>query len=97
LHVWAKKRKTFTGADVRKDLRIHPRMVQRYLAELSTFGLVKLVGGHPRKGGYSYAITGEGAQALRERIHTSIEQVITRVRDAHAAREQGPTGKRPKK
>jgi predicted transcriptional regulator len=102
LHAWAKKRKAFTGAEVRKDLRIHPRMVQRYLAELSTFGLIKLVGGHPRKGGYSYAITGAGADGLRERIHTSIEQVIAQVREAHTVRSvqvqaQAPAPKRTRK
>ena len=102
LHVWAKKRKGFSGADVRKDLRIHPRMVQRYLVELSTFGLIKLVGGHPRKGGYSYAITGEGGQLLQQRIDEQIGQVLARVRDAHTARSvivqaQAPAPKRTRK
>jgi len=100
LHAWAEKKKAFSGAEVRKDLRIHPRMVQRYLVELSTFGLIKLVGGHPRKGGYSYAITGERADALRERIHASIEQVIAQVREAHAVRStqaQAPAPQRTRK
>ena len=102
LHVWAKKRKAFSGAEVRQDLRIHPRMVQRYLAELSTFGLIKLVGGHPRRGGYSYAITGEGGQFLQRRIEEQIGQVLAQVRDAHTTRSvivqaQAPAPKRTRK
>jgi hypothetical protein len=104
LHGWAKgkRAKGFTGAEIRKDLRIHPRMVQRYLVELSTFGLIKLVGGHPRKGGYSYAITGEGGQLLQRRIEEQIGQVLARVRDAHTTRSvivqaQAPAPKRTRK
>lgn len=104
LHVWAKgkRAKGFTGAEIRKDMRIHPRMVQRYLVELTTFGLIKLVGGHPRKGGYSYAVTGEGGQLLQQRIDEQIGQVLAQVRDAHAARSvivqaQAPAPKRTRK
>jgi hypothetical protein len=84
LHGWAKKNpkrvKGFTGADIRKELRIHPRMVQRYLNELVAFGLVRITGGGKNRNGYTWALTGEPAEGLRERIHASITQVIERVR-----------------
>ncbi len=91
LHVWAKKRKAFSGADVRKDMRIHPRMVQRYMNELVTFGLVRITGGGKNRSGYTYAITGERADALRERIHTSITQVLEQVRAAANERKKATT------
>ena len=94
LHGWAKKNtkrtKGFTGAEVRKDLRIHPRMLQRYMGELVTFGLVKITGGGKNRNGYTYAITGEHAEALRERIHTSITGVIEQVREAAIERKRRP-------
>ena len=84
LHGWAKGKrvKGFTGAEIRKDMRIHPRMLQRYMGELVTFGLVKITGGGKNRNGYTYAITGEKADALRERIDASITGVIERVRVA---------------
>lgn len=85
LHPWAQQRPAFTGADIRQHLRIHPRMVQRYLVELATFGLVRITGGGRNRGGYTYAITGEKADTLRERIHADITRVIERV---HAAANQ---------
>jgi len=91
LDSWTKKNtkraKGFTGAEVRKDLRIHPRMLQRYLGELVTFGMVKITGGGKNRNGYTYTITGEHADALRERIHTSITQVIEQVKAAASERK----------
>jgi len=88
LHGWAKgkRAKGFTGAEIRKDMRIHPRMLQRYMGELVTFGLVKITGGGKNRNGYTYAITGEKADALRERIDASIAGVIERVRVAASER-----------
>ncbi len=88
LHGWAKgkRAKGFTGAEIRKDMRIHPRMLQRYMGELVTFGLVKITGGGKNRNGYTYAITGEKADALRERIDASITGVIERVRAAASDR-----------
>ena len=92
LHGWAKgkRAKGFTGADVRKEQRIHPRMLQRYMGELVTFGLVKITGGGRNRNGYTYAITGERADALRERIQASITGVIERVREAASERKRRP-------
>jgi len=88
LHGWAKgkRAKGFTGAEIRKDMRIHPRMLQRYMGELVTFGLVRITGGGKNRNGYTYAITGEKADALRERIDASITGVIERVRAAASER-----------
>ena len=88
LHGWAKgkRAKGFTGAEIRKDMRIHPRMLQRYMGELVTFGLVKITGGGKNRNGYTSAITGEKADALRERIDASITGVIERVREAAGER-----------
>ena len=100
LHAWVKadgKRvKGFAGADVRRDLRIHPRMLQRYLLELVTFSLVRIMGGGRNRNGYTYALVGEHAEALRERIDASIAQVIERVRMAAITRTQAPPPAPPK-
>lgn len=99
LHAWVKadgKRvKGFTGGDVRRDLRIHPRMLQRYLLELVTFSLVRIMGGGRNRNGYTYALVGEHAEALRERIDASIAQVIERVRMAAITRAQAPAPATP--
>ena len=57
-------------------------MLQRYLNELVVFGLVKVTGGGRNRNGYTYALTSESAGALRERISTSVAQMIERVRAA---------------
>lgn len=101
LHVWAKanpkKAKGFTGADVRKDLRIHPRMLQRYLGELVSFNQVRITGGGRNRNGYTYTLTGEGADALRQRIDASVAQVIERVRMNALARTQVPAPAKTRK
>jgi len=102
LHAWSKanpkKAKGFTNADIRKDLRIHPRTLNRYLGELCTFALVKVTGGNKHKSGYTYTLSGGTAQALRTSIDEQIARVIARVREAAAnAPKPLPPAKRKKK
>ena len=53
----AKEQKTsFYSQQIRKAFRMSPNNVKYYLAILSKYNLVKVIGGHPRKQGYEYEI-----------------------------------------
>jgi len=92
-----KKLKQFYAADIRKDHRIHPRTLNRYLQELQEYGLVQIVGGNKHRTGYSYKLTAASDyENLQKSIHTQITQVMENVRQAHEAR-QAPQAKAPKK
>jgi predicted transcriptional regulator len=47
----------FTAFDLRKEKRIHPRTLNRYLQELCLFGYLQITGGNKYRGGYQYKIT----------------------------------------
>ena len=93
LHGWAKKRKAFSGADVRKDLRIHPRTLNRYLGELSSYGMLRITGGNAGRKGYSYMVEGAPGLELQAKLETQITQVIMGVREAAALRVTTPQPK----
>ena len=59
LCAWLKKAETtqFTALDVRKEKRIHPRTLNRYLQELTLFQYIQVAGGNKYREGYRYKIT----------------------------------------
>jgi len=87
----------FYGSDIRKENRIHPRTLSRYLQELTDFGLLQITGGNKHRTGYSYKITSaRDYKALQDSIEKQIEEVMQRIWKAHYEREKQPKPQRQK-
>lgn len=93
----SKKLQQFYGSDIRKEQRIHPRTLSRYLQELTEFGLLQVAGGNKHRTGYSYKIiAGRDYTALQDSITQQIEQVMQKIGKAHQEREKQPRPPRQK-
>jgi hypothetical protein len=82
---WAAKTETasFFGSDVRKENRIHPRTLNRYLQELAEYGKLQITGGNKHKTGYQYQIAdGKDYESLQSKIDRQISQVMEEVKQA---------------
>jgi len=94
----ANKKTGFYGSDVRKDNRIHPRTLSRYLQELSDYGLLEITGGNRHKTGYSYkVITNKDYQALQQSIDEQIKKVMETIWNAYTERNTQATEVRESK
>ncbi len=93
LQAWAKQHNDkFTASDVRQYKRLHPRTLQRYLAELTAYGYITIAGGSRHKGGYQYSIhTTTAQEQLKASISQQIALVIGKIQAAHATVRQGAT------
>jgi DNA primase len=81
--------KGFYGSDIRKENRIHPRTLNRYLQELTDYGLLEIVGGNKHKTGYSYKIVpNKDYETLQKSIDEQIEKVMHAVHEAHKAKNE---------
>lgn len=79
--------KGFYARDVRAESRIHPRTLNRYLNELSEYGLLQVTGGNKNTTGYSYKLVeNRSYEELQKSIDTQIEKVIKEVWEAHKQR-----------
>jgi DNA-binding HxlR family transcriptional regulator len=88
----ANKKTGFYGSDVRKDNRIHPRTLSRYLQELTDYGLLEITGGNRHKTGYSYkVITNKDYQALQQSIDEQIKKVMQTIWNAYNERNTQAT------
>ncbi len=56
-HLKKHNKQSFYSSEIRKSFRMSPNNVKYYLANLSKYHLVRVIGGHPRKQGYEYEIT----------------------------------------
>jgi len=74
----------FYARHIRQACRIHPRTLNRYLHELTDFGLLQVTGGNKHTTGYSYKITpGRDYKSLQKSINEQIEKVQKAIRQAH--------------
>ena len=91
LKPWAEQRGAdkFYGTEVRKDHRIPPRTLQRYLSDLTEYGYLKFIGGSKYKSGYQYAVEPEQSEAqLSASIESQVKAVLQKVSEAHTERQQ---------
>lgn len=94
---WTKKEgiEKFYGSEIRRHHRIHPRTLQRYLADLTEYGYLKFIGGSKYKSGYQYSIEPEQTEAqLSASIEAQVKAVLQKVSEVHAARQQQATEKK---
>jgi DNA-binding HxlR family transcriptional regulator len=87
------KKTGFYANDIRKINSINPRTLNRYLQELTDYGLLQIVGGNKHRSGYAYKIiAGKDFSELQSSIETQIKRVIENVWKAYEQRGQKPGG-----
>jgi len=90
LQTWQqqKKQKQFYANDIRKENRINPRTLNRYLQELTEYGLLQITGGNKHRTGYAYKmISTKDFTALQNSIEQQIKTVIENVWKAYEQRK----------
>lgn len=111
LQTWQqqKKQKQFYANDIRKENRINPRTLNRYLQELTEYGLLQIAGGNKHRTGYAYkmistkdtsASSVHSFTTLQNSIEQQIKTVIENVWKAYEqkkAEQQQPVKAKSKK
>jgi DNA primase len=81
-HLAKENKITFYSQQIRTAFRMSPNNVKYYLAILSKYHLVKVIGGHPRKQGYEYEIIGlEEYKQLKESMN-SLNTVLENLKSS---------------
>lgn len=77
----AKNNKTsFFSGEIRTTFRMSPNNVKYYLAMLSKYHFVKVIGGHPRKQGYEYEIVNaEEYESLKSSL-TVLDEILNSIK-----------------
>jgi len=97
LEIWDGQtgQKQFYASDIRKTNRIHPRTLNRYLQELTEYGLLQIAGGNRHRTGYAYRLyASKGFEKLQNSIEEQLEKVLENVRSTEAERHSAT--KKPK-
>jgi hypothetical protein len=88
---WLKKANTaqFSALDIRKEKRLNPRTLNRYLQELALFQYIQVTGGNRFREGYLYKITAMGENnTLNNSIEKSLNATLTAIKAACAERSR---------
>jgi hypothetical protein len=73
------KKETFTAKEIRKQLRLAPTTLKRYLSELSRYGYIKTKGNRYAK--YEYGITDyEEYNSLKSGIGSHLQSILDNIR-----------------
>jgi DNA-binding HxlR family transcriptional regulator len=83
---WLKKNNTaqFSALDIRKEKRLNPRTLNRYLQELALFQYIQVVGGNKYREGYLYKITAMGENnTLNNSIEKSLNITLETIKAAY--------------
>ncbi len=73
---------SFKTQDIRKEFRMEPRTIQRYMKELSQYSYIKRINGQKGRTGFEYSITDtEEFNRLKTAIDSHIEQVLKNIRE----------------
>ena len=88
-HLATENKITFYSSQIRTAFRMSPNNVKYYLAILSKYHLVKVIGGHPRKQGYEYEIISlEEYQKLKESMN-SLNVVLENIKKSSVVGNTG--------
>jgi hypothetical protein len=93
------KLKQFFANDIRKDNRVNPRTLNRYLQELNDYGLLQIAGGNKHRTGYAYKlIEVKSFETLTQSIDTQVKQVIENIWKVYNEQQNvnNPTTKKKK-
>jgi DNA primase len=82
------KKKEFYANDIRKENKMKPRTLNRYLQELTEYGMLEIAGGNKHRSGYAYKIIGgKDFENLQISIEAQIKQVMENVWKAYHGRD----------
>ncbi|MEM9337611.1 MAG: hypothetical protein AAGA66_02705 [Bacteroidota bacterium] len=87
------KRDTFYATNIREQIRIHPRTLNRHLKELTEYGFIRITGGNRHTTGYSYELTNRSDHQLTDRIQTQLNEVMKNIEQEHQKRSKPKTSK----
>ena len=74
------KTNQFTALDIRKEKKIHPRTLNRYLQELTLFNYIQITGGNKYRGGYIYKITNlDEDNGLNKNIENTLKTTLENI------------------
>mgnify|MGYP001800299893 CR=1 FL=1 len=76
---------SFFGSEIRKERRINPRTLSRYLQELTAYGKLQITGGNKYKTGYQYSLA-EPTDNLQDSVDQQISKVLEQVKKAATQR-----------
>ena len=77
---------TFYAKDIRKERRLHPMKLARYLSGLERRGYIKLMGGN-RRIGYEYQVTAwEEYEELREGMHL-LDKILEKLKEGETVKK----------
>ena len=72
---------SFTIQQIRKEFRVEPRTIQRYIRELKQYGFIKLVSGFVHRKGFEYTIADTGEyRELKSKIDTHLQSILEGLR-----------------
>ena len=78
----------FSALDIRKEKRLNPRTLNRYLQELTLFQYIQVVGGNRFREGYLYKITSMGENnTLNNSIEKSLNNTLETIKAEHSRTE----------
>jgi len=75
-----KGQESFKGQEIRKELRLAPSTLKRYLLELTRYGYVKIVGGSKYKGFEYQVVDPQEYEQLRNRIDQQLEEILQKIK-----------------
>ena len=79
-HLLKEQKVSFYAQDIKKAFRMNPSNVKYYLATLSKYHLIKVIGGHPRKKGYEYEIISDSDyQKLKESMGV-LDEILANIK-----------------
>lgn len=75
------KTNQFTALDLRKQKRLHPRTLNRYLQELVLFNYIHITGGNKYRGGHIYTLTHlKELTELQTSIETDLKNTLEKIK-----------------
>jgi len=76
---------SFRAPDIRRQFRMEPRTIQRYLRELVQYGQLKRIYGVKGRSGFEYGLSdGDGYQALQTQIQRHLAAIMDQIRNTNA-------------
>jgi hypothetical protein len=79
----------FYASEIRKENKLHPRTLNRYLNELQAYNYVQIIGGKKQREGYIYIITPlVNKEEIEKTIEAHINKVMQKIQKAHVQKQK---------
>lgn len=71
---------SFVGQEIRKEMRLAPSTMKRYLFELSRYGYIKIVGGSKYRGFEYQVIDSREYEKLKDNIDNQLDTILKKIK-----------------